>query len=101
MIPNDLLELFAQHFADAAMESQYKIRADESMQVFGGYNLMMFGDSLQLPPIPSSAALFLPPDAATCGPCGREMLNMFWGDDTDTINYFVELTQQMLSLIHI
>ena len=23
------------------------------------------------------------------------MLNMFWGDDTDTINYFVELTQQM------
>ena len=95
MIPNDLLGTFAQHFADAAMESQYKFRADESKQVFGGYNLMMFGDTLQLPPIPSSAALFLPPDASTCGPCAREMLEMFWGDGVDTINYFVELTQQM------
>jgi hypothetical protein len=95
MIPKELLGIFAQHFADAAVESKYKVRADESKQVFGGYNLMMFGDTLQLPPIPSSAALFLPPDAATCVPCAREMLDMFWGDGADTINYFVELTQQM------
>ena len=67
MIPNDLLGTFAQHFADAAIDSQYKFRTDDSKQVFGGYNVMMFGDTLQLPPIPSSAALFLPPDAATCG----------------------------------
>ena len=71
------------------MEFQYKFRPDESIQMLGGYNLMMFGDILQLPPIPSSAALFLPPDAATCGPCAREMLDMFWGYGTDTINYFV------------
>ena len=89
MIPNDLLGTFAQHFAGAAMESQYKIRADESRQVFGGYNLMIFGDTLQLPPIPSSAALFLPRDAATCGPCAGEKLEMFWGDGADTINDFM------------
>ena len=58
MIPSDLLGSFAQHFADTAIESQYKFRADESKQVFGGYNVMMLGDTLQLPPIPSSAALF-------------------------------------------
>ena len=47
---------------------------------------MMFGDILQLPPIPSSSALFLPPDAANCGLCAREMLDVFWGDNVDTIN---------------
>ena len=60
MIPNDLLGTSAQHFEDAAIESQYKFRADQSKQVFGGYSVMMFGDTLQFPPIPSSAALFLP-----------------------------------------
>ena len=53
-------------------------------------------DTLQLPPIPATAALFLPPATkAECGPNAQEMLDMCWGDDDDTINYFVELAQQM------
>ena len=58
IIPNDLFGTFAQHFADAAIESYYNFRADDSKQVLGCYNLMMSGDTLQFPPIPSSAALF-------------------------------------------
>ena len=43
MIPNDLFGTSAQNFADAEKGSQYKFRADESIQVFGAYNLMMYG----------------------------------------------------------
>ena len=56
---------------------------------------MLFGNTLQLPPSPASPALFLPPAVAECSPCGRDMLEMFWGDDENAINSFVELTQQM------
>ena len=56
---------------------------------------MMFGDTLQLPPIPDTQALYLPPSVAACSPCGRSMLEMFWNDDEHAINSFVELTQQM------
>lgn len=77
MPPNELLGTFAKHFFDAAMESNFTFRTDDSKQVFGGYNVMMLGDTLQLPPIPSSAALLLPPDASKGGPGAREMLDMF------------------------
>ena len=94
-IPDDLLGTFAQHFADASIDSIFKFRADDSSQVFAGYNLIMFRDPLQLPLISSSAALLVPPDASTCRPCARNMLDMIRGDGVDTINYFIELTQQM------
>ena len=94
-IPSDLLDLFAQHFADAAADSEYKYRDDINTQPFRGYNIMRLGDTLQLPPIPASSALFLPPAIAKCSLCGRDMLEMFWGDDENAINSFVELTQQM------
>ena len=46
MIPADLLSAFASHFEDAALSSIYKTRADGTSQIFGGYNVMMFGDML-------------------------------------------------------
>ena len=61
MIPDVLLGTFASHLQDAARDSRYKQRADNSVRAFGGYNFMMFGDTLQFPPIPASTALFLPP----------------------------------------
>ena len=53
---------------------------------------------MQLPPIPSTSALFLPEhvkNPKSCGPNAMKMLDMFWGDVADSINYFVELKQQM------
>ena len=62
MIPDELLGLFAANFQSAARDtSRYKKRADKSLRAFGGYNVMMFGDTQQIPPIPASSALFLPP----------------------------------------
>ena len=61
MIPDELLGLFAANFQSAARDtSRYKKRADKSLRAFGGYNVMMFGDTQQIPPIPASSALFLP-----------------------------------------
>ena len=46
----------AEYMFGPGMETQYKFRPDECMHVFGGYNLMMFGDTLRFPFIPSLAA---------------------------------------------
>ena len=54
----------------------------------------MFGDLFQLPPIPSSGAICIPP-AVKKTEQAKLALNMFWGDDADSINYFVELGEQM------
>ena len=59
---------------------------------------------LQLPPIPGSAALFIPPGAYNADPsttgkqkseAARSMLHMIWGEDADALNYFAELKEQM------
>ena len=56
------IRAFASNFEEAARDSsRYKRRADKSIRAFGGYNLLFFGDTQQIPPIPASAALFLPP----------------------------------------
>ena len=54
---------------------------------------MMFGDTLQFPPIPASTALFLPPLEKKTE-LARDMLSMFWDDKADSLNYFKELTIQ-------
>ena len=51
---------------------------------------MMFGDTLQFPPIPASTALFLPP-LGKKPELARDMLSMFWDDKADALNYFKEL----------
>ena len=95
MIPDDLLGAFGAHFEDAAVDSIFSRRANGRPQVFAGYNLAMFGDMLQLPPIPSSAALFLPPMPGEKTQAALSVLNMFLGNDADSMNFFIELTQQM------
>ena len=62
MIPDDLLGAFASQYSDATLHSiRYRKRYDGSLRIMGGYNLMSFGDLFQLPPIPASAAIFIPP----------------------------------------
>ena len=96
MIPDDLLGMFAKNYQEAAPRSQfnrYFRRTDGEFRILGGLNFMMFGDMQQLPPIPSSAALFIPPAAKTTV-TANEMLNIFWGTGADALNFFKELTIQ-------
>ena len=63
------------------------------MRFFGGYNLLAFGDFYQIPPIPSSASLAIPPlhkktEAA------KQALDLMWADGEDSLNFFIELTVQ-------
>ena len=52
MIPDELFGLFEKSLSDAApATSRYKFRAGPSLpRLFGGYNLLMFGDLFQIPP---------------------------------------------------
>ena len=62
MNPDELLGTFDQQFRSAAREdARYTKRQDGSVRAFGGVNFIFFGDMKQLPPIPASAALFIPP----------------------------------------
>ena len=61
MVPDDLLGVLASHLADAASPSRFHKKADGSVRFWGGYNLLAFGDFYQIPPIPSSASLAIPP----------------------------------------
>ena len=54
----------------------------------------MFGDMQQLPPIPASAALFNPPLGKKTG-SAKEVLDIFWGDGADALNFWKELTIQV------
>ena len=60
MVADRLLGQVEQNLSAAAIH-QRKKRNDNTDIIFGGYNILMFGDWWQLPPIPGSRALFLPP----------------------------------------
>jgi hypothetical protein len=95
MIPDDLLGAFASQYSDATLHSiRYRKRSDGSLRIMGGYNLMSFGDLFQLPPIPASAAIFIPPQVRKTEQA-KDALNIFWGEDADSLNYFMELDEQM------
>ena len=55
---------------------------------------MTFGDMFQIPPIPDSAALFLPPKADK-SERAKKVLQFFWGEGAGALNFFVELREQM------
>ena len=92
MIPDDLLGLFSSSLQAAAVDNLYRTRADASPRPFGGYNVLFFGDMLQIPPIPPSSALFQPPPKET--ESATTALEMFWTTSEDSINMFTELTEQ-------
>ena len=86
MVPDDLLGAFASHLADAASPSRYHQKPDGSVRFFGGYNLLASGDFYQIPPIPSSASLAIPPiHRKTEG--AKQALDLMWGDGEDSLNF--------------
>ncbi len=62
MDPDELLGEFSRHLQDAARAQRFKCRPDKSLRPFGGSNFLRFRDMYQLPPIPTTAALCLPPN---------------------------------------
>ena len=78
MVPDEPLGAFEHHLANAAVDSRFKRTADKSVCVFGGYNVLGFGDFYQIPPIPPSTSLNIPPaDKKT--ELATRALNLMWG----------------------
>ena len=87
MIPASLLGAFEEHITDAAVVSRYLHKADKSCRPFGGYNILAFGDLFQIPPIPASATLCIPPKEQQSSN-EEAALQLFWADRrSDSINF--------------
>ena len=98
MISDLLLGAFETALSDASdREARYKKRTKEFHRMFGGYNLLAFGDFGQLTPLPPGGAIFVPPkDTAVAGSRqerSRAIKDLFWTDDEDSLNYFAELVE--------
>ena len=110
MIADELLGEFELNLDGASTDTRYSKTHEGVRRPFGGYNVCVFGDLYQIPPIPASAALFLPPPQRTIhksqdsskwiiqekkSEIAHAGLDFMWGDDIDTsINYFQELKVQ-------
>ena len=77
----------------AVRNTREERKADGSVRFFGGYNLLAFGDFYQIPPIPSSASLAIPPIQKKTE-AAKHALDLLWGDGEDSLNFFKELTIQ-------
>ena len=93
MVPDELLGIFEHHLTDAAARTRYSQRCDGTNRPFGGYNVMGFGDFFQIPPIPSTASLTIPPIEKKTEHASKA-LDLLWGDGADALNFFAELTLQ-------
>ena len=95
---DSLMGDFEAHTSSAARQTRYTRRPDGSERLYGGYNVLLLGDWNQLPPIPDSGALCLPPlaDAAKDNKSERtrRVQEMFWQVGNDTIRFLGELTIQ-------
>ena len=78
MVADNLLGFFEHHLADAAVDSRYKYKADKFLRMFGGYNMIGFGDFYQIPPIPPSDSLAIPPLEKKTEHA-RRALELMWG----------------------
>ena len=68
-------------------------KTDGAVRFFGGYNLLAFGDFYQIPPIPSSASLAIPPLQKKTE-AAKQALDLMWADGEDSLIFFIELTVQ-------
>ena len=110
MIADELLGEFQVNMDAASIETRYSKTHDNIRRPFGGYNVCVFLDMYQIPPIPSSAALFIPPPersiqkSSNCdtwliqekkSEFAHTGLDFIWGENIDiSINYFQELKVQ-------
>ncbi|CAK0869630.1 unnamed protein product [Prorocentrum cordatum] len=94
MVADTLLGALDKHLSDAAQVNRYRRRSDKTYRPFGGYNVLAFGDFYQIPPIPASAAVFLPPkDGKTSQE--KAALELFWSSDPRVgLTHFWELVIQ-------
>ena len=96
MIPDDLLGTFMKNYQEAAPQgasSRYFARSDQTYRICGGLNWCMFGDMLQLPPIPASSAIFVPPQGKPTPPTktAEELLDAFWTGSENALNFLWSL----------
>ena len=75
------------------LRSTYKRRADGSDRIFGGINVLFFGDWWQLRPVGGCALFSNPCLAATAS--ARRGMSFFWGTGRDSIHRVWELTRPM------
>ena len=93
MVSDNLLGCFEHHLADAAAATMHRKKHDKSVRLFGGYNVIGFGDFYQIPPIPPTDSLTIPVLEKKTEHA-RRALDFLWGDGDDSLNYFIELTVQ-------
>jgi len=71
----------------------YKFRPDKSPRPFGGFNILLFGDWWQLPPV-QSTALFEQPSKAKQG-AAFEGVQLLWARTRDSLRGVWELDESM------
>jgi len=98
MISDLLLGAFETSLSDATSREKYfKMLDDDIQRLFGGYNVLMFGDFSQLTPLPPGGPIFAPPsDTSETGSKqerARGIKDLFWSKEVGALNYFAELVE--------